>query len=299
MDLAYPVYDVSTWQPHGAESAGLDEKLWLLEPQTLDQRWLFKPVTLHRDWSQGEDWSEKLSTEIGHALGVPCARVELAVRDGRRGSISLNLRPSGWNMHAGSDLLAGLLPGYTPMQRYREGHTLENIAKILHDCTGPPKFATPMATGFEVFSGFMVFDALIANRDRHEQNWSVLQPPPGQVDALAHSYDHASSLGFNLRDSDRERRVENGSIESWAARGTAWRFEHSLLTPPPTLVNHAASALALAGPAARAHWISAVAALDAASIESMAARVPNLSQPSRRFVSQLLMVNRRRILDEC
>lgn len=218
MTIAYAVRDVSAWEVAAAEPVGLDEKDWLREPETGDT-WLFKPVTVHDGWSQGEDWSEKTASEIGLALGVPCARVDLAVREGRRGSISKNLRPSGWAMHSGSDVLAGIVPNYRSKQFGRTGHTLANVAVVLEDCQPPPGTRCPPGfLAFDVFAGYMTFDALVANRDRHDQNWSILQSSSGGSDALAGSYDHASSLGFNLSGM-RSASDASRTPRSWRGRG--------------------------------------------------------------------------------
>lgn len=59
-------------------------------------------------------------------------------------------------------------------------------------------------TAFEAFTGYLVLDALVANQDRHEENWAVLRPLPGGGEVtLAGSYDHGSSLAFNLTDARR------------------------------------------------------------------------------------------------
>lgn len=87
---AYPVIDISTWDVVDAEVIGRNPKVWVREPGGGPDRrhdWLFKPVVIplstgHR---QGEDWAEKIVAELGRLLGIPCARVELAVRNGQAG----------------------------------------------------------------------------------------------------------------------------------------------------------------------------------------------------------------------
>lgn len=292
------VWDLSGWDPTNAELAGLDEKIWLSDPAT-DEQWLFKPVTTHGSWAQGEDWAEKLASELASLLGVPCARVELATHEGRRGSISLNLRPSGWAMHSGSDVLAGLVPGYRTKRRGRAGHTIENVAIVLDGNVPPPGSSFPRSFGaFDVFAGFLVLDAIIANQDRHDQNWSVLQSPDGR-DALAGSYDHASSLGFNLRDREREKRLREGSVEAWARKGRATRFEHVPGERAATLVEHAGAALRRAGDATREFWLVKVRGIDADAVASLIGSIPDLSHLTRTFVAELITINRRRVLDDC
>lgn len=295
----FPVHDVSAWPIDDAEPAGLDEKDWLRDPAT-KTKWLFKPVTVHEGWSQGEDWAEKIASELAIELGVPCARVELATREGRRGSISRNLRPSKWAMHSGSDLLAGIVAGYQPKKRGRAGHTLGNIAILLEPCAVPPDSTLPeWFTAMDVFAGYMTLDALIANQDRHEQNWSVLQSPTSEPDALAGSYDHASSLGFNLRDSERERRLRDDAVEAWARRGRATRFEHPPGSRAPALTTHAATALRGVDPHVRDFWLERVIGLSDDTVTAIVEAVPDLSQATRTFVTELVRINRRRIHDEC
>lgn len=143
-----------------------------------------------------------------------------------------------------------------------------------------------------------MFDAWIANRDRHDENWAVLRPPPGEgQDRLCGSYDHASGLGFNLSDGDRIRRLREETVEAWARRGTAYRFEHS--AKPSTLVTFAGVALRSVSPEVRNHWLGRLDAVDRDDLACLVHRVPELSEPTGSFILELLAINRRRVLDEC
>lgn len=107
--------DVSGWKVASEEVAGGEETFWLAEPES-DRLWLYKPVTEHEGRSdQGEDWAEKVVSEIGASLGVPCARVELCKRDGRRAALSLDLTPAGWELHHGSVIMPSVV------EHYRQG----------------------------------------------------------------------------------------------------------------------------------------------------------------------------------
>ncbi len=53
----------------------------------------------------------------------------------------------------------------------------------------------------------LVLDALIGNTDRHEENWGVVEPQEAR--RLSPSFDHASSLGFLLSDSQKRQRLES------------------------------------------------------------------------------------------
>jgi hypothetical protein len=102
----------------------------------------------------------------------------------------------------------------------------ENILRVLDACAPPPAFLGLDAAG--VFAGYLVLDAWVANQDRHDRNWAVLE----RADApdarhLAPSFDHTSSLGFNLVDARRKRVLaEPGGIKTWVMKGRASQFEH-------------------------------------------------------------------------
>lgn len=259
--------------------------------------WLFEPRTDHAGWSHGEDWAEKIASEVAARLGVPAAYVELAVRDGRRGSVSRSLRPVGWELQHGALLLAEHLPDYEPRNRARRGHTLDSIEVALRHVQAPQPRSRHF-TAFEAFTGFLVLDALVANQDRHAENWAVLRPLPGADEqTLAGSYDHGSSLGFNLTDTKRTLELGRDGVPAFAVRAKAQRFD-SASDGRLSLVELAHRALARCTAPVRAHWLDSVAAADEVALSSIVDRTPELSDPVRSFTKALLTINRRRLLDE-
>lgn len=298
---SFPVLDVTSWRVAAEEPAGADEKLWLAEPAT-ERRWLFKPVTIAANMVHGEDWAEKAASELALMLGLPCARVEVAVRGDQRGAVSLNLRPPGFAMHNGAVLLSGIVEGYLPGAQNpagRPGHSLENIRLALHGAEQPPDADVPAdLSAFDVFAGMLMFDAWIANRDRHDENWSVLEPhDPDEPVRLCGAYDQAGCLGFNVPDGKRSQLLRSDAVSGWALRGTAWRFEHS--GKPPTLVELAARALAMASSAAQDHWIDALRRVSDDTVRETLYGLPVLSDPARTFALEVLRINKERLLHEC
>ncbi len=276
------VWDVSTWEVFSDETEGVEEKYWLIDPTTR-QRWLFKPPVVKFGFQQGEDWAERVSTELARLISVPCADVELANRDGRRGSLSRYLAPPGWDLQPGKLLLAEFDPTYVSQARGRPGHSLEKIASALQDGRVDAPFGAPDGfSAFDVFAGYMLLDAWIANRDRHDDNWSILVPPPGAHSyRLCGSYDQSSSLGYNVNAARRTQLLaEPGGIARWASKGTAHRFEHGP-NGPVTLVEHAAGALAMCRPAVRTFWIDKIGAVPQDTVTALLNSVPNLSEQWR------------------
>lgn len=290
----FPLLDADGWPLASTETSGGDEKQWVEDEG--GSLWLFKPRTEQASWFQGEDWAEKITSELAVLLGVPAARVELAVRDGRRGSLSLSLRPAGWELQHGALLLGGLLPRYEPRSKARSGHDLDNIERVLTDVR-PPDGLSQMSA-FEAFAGYLVLDALVANQDRHEENWAVLRPLPGGGEVtLAGSYDHGSALAFNLTDAKRTLELDRNGVPTFCGKAMAHRFDQTS-DGRLTLVELAHNALTRCSPSARSHWLTAVEAVREPALVSAVDRVPELSDPVRRFTHALLTINRRRLLDE-
>ena len=218
MSETYRIHDVSSVEPEWMEQMGSKPKFWFRWAQDDQHLWLFKFARR----GTGEDWAEKIAAELAAALHIPTATVELAEFHGRRGSISRSfvLRHEGWDLIHGNELLAGCIHGYRREQMFHQSeHTLENIARVLREhFTQPHQFRAQL----EQFAGYVVLDALIGNTDRHHQNWGILRRTQGDgslEEVLAPSFDHASSLGRNAPPEEQKRRLQEGSVGTYARRG--------------------------------------------------------------------------------
>jgi hypothetical protein len=154
-----------------------------------------------------------------------------------------------------------------------------------------------------VFASFLLLDAWVANQDRHDQNWAVLHPAARSAELrLAPSYDHASSLGFNLTDARRGSCLSRpGGMSGFARRGRAQRFEHDPDAPASsvaTLVDLAREAMSLAGRSAEQGLLDRLASTEHSEVALVVTRVPGLSEPTARFILELLDINRRRLLGD-
>ena len=274
---------------------GSKEKVWLTSPA--EEKWLFKYVRGRND--QAEDWSEKVAAELAVALGMPAARVELAERRGQRGVISRDIT-GGRDLVHGNELMYEHDPSYRrDLPRPDRGYTLAAVRGALAGCDTPPSWNVPEWSAYDVFAGYLMFDALIANQDRHHENWAVLTDATGGHRALAPSFDHASSLGFMLTDADRHARLTTNdrgrSVAHWVTRGST-HFEGR-----PSLVDLARQALEGCSPAAASDWVARLRGLHAEQWDSTLNRVPGsrLSVAARTFAGEVLSVNRGRLLDAC
>lgn len=291
----YPEMDISAWDYRDQEPVGKNSKDWYRDPAD-DSVWLFKPVGLAPDVTpDGKDWAEKVAHELAVLFGVPTARVELAVRGDQAGTICRNANPSQLPSQSGALLLSEVDPGFDMRDHDARGHSLEAIAEVLTGVAGPvDRPELQQLSGFGVFSGYLVLDALIGNRDRHSQNWSIVFDDDLNRRLMA-SYDHGSSLGFSLSDDVRDATLRDGMrFDAFVNRGTAYRFEGGRHT---TLVDMAARALGMAGTEARAHWGAQVAAISADNIASVISRTPRMSEGARNFAIKFVSETQRRLHD--
>lgn len=310
----FPVVDLDDWTRGEREPGGDEEKRWFTPPDThaLEGRWLFKPRTvkslalskaaLERGDSPapligGEPWAEKISYEIARLLGLPAARTMLAsvtrLRVGEHllGSMSCDMRPQNWSWAAGASLLSELDPLHFDSDSC-EGHTLDAIRAVLAGIH-PHADTFQEWSAFDLFSGYLLFDAWIANTDRHAHNWGVLSDEDGVV-FLGPTFDHGSAFGSRQGESKIAEIVEAKRLPEWCGRGITKRFDAGTKF---NLVEFAATALTQASTDARHHWARKLAAIDMDDCESIVASCPDLSDSTRTFVITVLDTNRRRLLD--
>ena len=224
----FPIIEVTAAMRSSSEveQLGSKPKFWF---KYEGENWLFKEARENT----GEDWSEKLASEIAFLLELPTHHAELAIWDGKRGCAvkSFLTTPESVLVH-GNELLGGLLTGYdTEKHRGQAEHTFDNIVTVLEKLF--PLRKEQRAAALRMV-GYLVLDALVGNTDRHHQNWGVLldhkhltEHPATLSLQLAPTFDHASSLGRKLTDSARKRHLREGTVESYIKKGKGGIFENA------------------------------------------------------------------------
>ena len=293
-ETAYIEVDVSTWLPAGSESVGTKPKRWLRDPES-DIRWLMKDAT-HNSRAdgtssrKGDDWSERIATGVADRLGLPAARTEMAVRYGpgeiRLGVISKEVLNAGEDLVLGNELLE------RPVDRHsRESYTLSAVHQALADVAAPPGAGGELSA-WDVFAGYLVLDALIGNTDRHEQNWAVIMSASSR--RLSPSFDHASSLGFQLEDAEKAARLSTNDScytpEYWAGRARA-RFAGR-----PYVVEAALEARGMQRSEQKDRWLSRCEDVDRLIEPIRLVPQHRMSEPARKFAERVLRRNRERLM---
>jgi len=296
------ILDVTHWLAVNDEPMGTKPKFWLRTESGED--WLFKKKhRLHSD----DDCTEKIASELAVLFGLPHATVELAQRNGERGIVTRDIvaECEAEALIHGNSLLVEVDPEYPSGDFYHvANHTIDRIFSVFAArCVGLPpgtEARTELADGRDLFTGYLLFDAWIGNTDRHHENWAVLKFAVDRF-VLAPSYDHASSLGHNLQDSERADRLvskdRNRTVEAYAAKARSALFRSEADKKPASTDEAFALATVSCRKAGR-YWLNRLREISDDAATDIVNRVPDglLSPHGKRFAVQLLRANRARLL---
>jgi HipA-like C-terminal domain len=209
---SYPVYNVNdTSSSSAVEYLGSKPKEWrTYEVAGKEMQVLLKQGRV----GTGENWAEKVTCELADLLNLPHAIYDLAKLNDIQCVISRNFLEEGDSLVLGNELIEG----FDKEQKFHNtSHTLNAILEALEK----NKTQLPwnmlgrdlvIMTVVDLLVGYLCFDALIGNTDRHAENWGVIKKSDGKI-VLAPTFDHASSLGRNERDKkilERLRSKDNG-----------------------------------------------------------------------------------------
>ena len=302
----YETIDVTAWPTAGAEPMGTKRKIWLCDPGNPREKWLFK--YRNKEYT-GDDWSEKVASELAAVLGVPHARVELAKRGPERGVICRDLvgASGAVELIPGDRVLAQHHPDYPDLaEDYRNAdHTLGRVLSVLERLGVAVPDGTPrvdeLRTAVDVFCGYLMFDALIGNTDRNPGNWAVLGYSLAPSLRLCPSYDHASSLGYRETDAVRVRKLgtqdRGDGIAAYAAKAGSALYG-SATDRKPLKTHGAFRTVAGSAPSAARFWLVRLGSVPYPDLTDIVARVSPeiMSDEARRFACELLRSNREILL---
>lgn len=281
------------------------EPEWVKEPETLGTKvkfWFHRPGS-EADWlfkfpqpQTGQHWAERLSAAFAARLEVMHAAVSLAVFGGEQGSATESFTREGRSLIHGNQVLAGKVAGYGREKKFRRSdHTLANVLRAIDGAFLQPEGVRRARMRL---ADYLVLDALIGNSDRHDENWGILrkQTENQVIGGLAPTFDHASSLGRELRDDvpghcrrmllDEDR---VGAYSEKARGGIYWEATDRHGLSPLELVRRASRQQ----PEIFAPALARLGKLDRAGLEAEIARMPEewMSPWARRFAIALLCYN--------
>lgn len=269
----YPTVSVDAASAEDIEYLGAKPKFWFTRE---GKRFLFKA----ENRNTGEDWAEKIVCELARHLGLPHVHYELAQEVGgyaHPGVVCERFVDSSQAFLMGNQLLFQRDESYPHDQRYRvKAHTVKAVLKAVTELAMPSQqwlsgIPAGIHTAVDVFVGYVMLDAWVANQDRHHQNWGAIAD--GNVLRLGPTFDHGASLARNLQDSERAARLQTRDrgqgIENFAERARTAFYPESGGTR--TLLTFEAFDLfkaAAPAPAAAEAWLLQLKAISRATIQN-------------------------------
>jgi HipA-like C-terminal domain. len=296
----YPVISVLNDASDLPEQLGTKRKFWY---RTGDgQVFLFKEGRPNT----GENWAEKVCCELCRLIGIPHANYELATWKDHKGVVTPKFVPDDGRLVLGNELLAKIIKDYPHEVRYKaRQHTVTVVMAILSwpEIGKPLDYDMPneLALARDVFVGYLMLDALVANQDRHHENWGLISSPSRQI-TLAPSFDHAASLGRNELDAVRMRRLKTSdkgdSMERYVERAAS-AFYPSLKGQRPQSTLTAFEDAARQAPKAAAYWLKCLGSTTIGDYEAVFKNIPDseITEPASQFALRMLELNRKRLLE--
>lgn len=279
------------------EEMGTREKFWFTSNAESNEMWLFK----YPRKNSGEHWAEKIAEQICLLLDIKHARVKLAKYSDTYATASKNFVEYRELFH-GNHILSRVVTDYDPDKKFKQSkHTLDNIFLALERAFGSIPLIRPYGD-LEIFPAkcqiaeYFVLDALIGNTDRHHENWGVLldfeEDTSNLIVRLAPTYDHASSLGRELVDTNRQKKMDGERIENYSrkARGAVYWSECERRGPAPfDLVRLANQKY----PEIFQPALNKLAELDSYQLRSVVDRIPRswMTDPARNFATEIMSYN--------
>lgn len=302
MSPPFPIIVVPTDAAVATEAMGTKFKFWFHHPEL--GYCLYKQARPNT----GEDWAEKIASQLCDLLGLPHAQIELATWNHNRGTVSPSFVPDAGNLIQGNEILGPMVPDYPQFQTFNVSqHTLDIVLTAISNKVVqlPLSWIPPqgITIAVETFVGYLLLDAWIGNSDRHHENWAFIETPitsstsPATLN-LAPTYDHASSLGRELLDIKRQEKLNNRSVSAYAEKCRSALYvqvgDRKALKP--------LDAFRLAAqryPVAAGVWLEHLAGVSMTDTQALFNRIPNefISEVAIAFAQQILEINQQRLLD--
>ena len=258
----------------------------------------------------GEDWAEKIVCELAAVLGIPHVHYELALDTAtlRPGVVSPRFTADDEYLAHGNSLLLALDPKYPADQdkKYKvRDHTIDAITGVLKHLAPPagawmPRPPLDDTSALDVFCGYTMLDAWVANQDRHHENWGAVFGSD-KLFRLAPSYDHGAALARLLQDEERDDRLrtkDKGRTVAHYVRRARSAIYDNANDPHPMGLLETFVAFARLAPEAAIVWRERLHSVDEMTMARVLAQIPpdRISAIGREFTLQLLAENRRRLL---
>jgi len=295
----YSIFDVDPRDADLLEVIGKKSKFWF------EHESMGKCIFKYSRPNTGEHWAEKIIDELCVFLKIPHAKYEIAKCKNQLGSLTPIFVPPNGRLVHGNELLSRRVPGYPENNFYQvRQHTLKIVLAIMKskDVYAPlgGGKGDEINTALGYFIGYLMLDTLVANQDRHHQNWGLILTDDIRVH-LSPTFDHAAGLGMNEVDAKRQDRLttrDHGrSMETYVGRARSALYltdsSHKPMHTIQTFIEAAKS-----DPMSGEIWLSRVHDLDMNAVREIFERVPRelISETAIIFSMKIIELNKERLL---
>lgn len=181
------------------EGSGRSEKIWLKNPLN-GQIGLFK---YKKDTGTKDHLSEKIASDIGALIGIRCANVDIGTYLSNEGSMSYLINQEGEVLIEGISLINKYYPHYNAEMMYDNSLNEHYSFQMLKRSVEEYGFLGDLLR-------MLVFDFLIGNSDRHQNNWAIIRKREGGY-CFSPLYDNSSSLCCYLLEEKIGSYLNNGA----------------------------------------------------------------------------------------
>lgn len=164
-------FDISAWQEkQHFNTGGTRNKQVVEHPETFDLYFFKTSLKKEKIDYKYEFWSEIIASEIGTCLGFNMLGYEIAFRKDEIGCLSkLMINPNDEKLNEGVNYLRGHNPNYDPEDKSRYN---EYTFSFIHEALKEYKIEFAINDIIKV----IIFDSIIGNSDRHQENWGFIIP---------------------------------------------------------------------------------------------------------------------------
>ncbi len=166
-------------------------------------------------------WTEIIAYKLGRILGIEVPPSFLArYKDPVRGLEYASLiewyynypGDVGCKVDRGGDFMSRAIPEYE--RKKGELHNFQTITEIFNEWLDVNKWQQKWAE-------ILLFDAIIGNTDRHQENWEIYSYFDNKgdlVEKLSPAFDNGTAMGYEIQNQDFVKKLSN--IEAYIDKGT-------------------------------------------------------------------------------
>lgn len=158
-----------------SEGSGASKKIWLTKENKIA---LFKYPKILRYDENGkpvyskEYISEKLASIIAERIDIDCAQIEIGTKDEQIGCMSYDKKAKNEILMEGVYFITALYPNYDVDKLVDVSKKEYYSVEMIERCLIP--FSKINSTIMMDFYKMLIFDFIIGNRDRHQNNWGMI-----------------------------------------------------------------------------------------------------------------------------